>query len=114
MRDLYNIYDNPYPLPYFGTQAYGPPGYIFDYGCTVANRSTSSAAVIRGVRQNENPNLTTIFAVLGSPHLSLAFPLWPFAAYVPIYLSSPGGPPIAQFINARKELYMIILRPYSI
>lgn len=92
MRDLGNVYDDPYPLPYDRSQLNGPEGYIYNWGCTIANRSTSSAVVIRGVRPGENPSLTTIFAILGPPSLSVAFPLWVDSKAVPLCLSDPMGP----------------------
>ena len=103
MRDLANPYDNPYPLPYYRSQAGGPVGYIFNYLCTISNSRTSSAVVIKGVRPGENPLLTTMYAVIGSPDLSLAYPLWVGAGMVPIYLSRPDSTPMYNYCRARKD-----------
>jgi hypothetical protein len=65
-RDLHNFIDDPYPLPYSGSQEGGPEGYIFNLWCTIANRNTYSAVVIRGVTDEEPPFITTIFAMLGA------------------------------------------------
>jgi hypothetical protein len=100
-RDMGNIFADPYPLPYNGTQMGGPPGYIYNFACTIANRSTSSAVVIRGVGPGENASLTTIFAILGAPVLSVAFPLWVNSGSVPIYLSNPGGAPMYTYCHSR-------------
>ena len=101
VRDLGNVYADPYPLPYNGTQLGGPPGYIFNFGCTINNRSTSSAVVIRGVRPGERAALTTIFAILGAPALSVAFPLWVESGAVPPCLSDPANPPVRALCVAR-------------
>jgi len=103
MRDLANPYDIPYPLPYFRSQAGGPEGYIYNYGCTISNSRTSSAAVIKGVLPGEDPLLSTLYAVIGSPDMSLAYPLWPGAETVPIYLSRPDSPPMYEYCVARKD-----------
>ncbi len=101
VRDMANVFAVPYPLPYHGTQLNGPPGYIYNFGCTIFNRSTSSAVVIRGVGPGEDPALTTIFAILGQPALSLAFPLWVKAEAVPLFLSHPAGAPVYTYCRDR-------------
>jgi len=103
MRDLANPYDNPYPWPYFRSQAGGPEGYIFNYGCTISNNRTSSAVVIKGIRPGEDPLMTTIYAVIGSPDISLAYPLWVGARTVPIFLSRPDSTPMYSYCRVRKE-----------
>ncbi len=102
VRDLGNPYDDPYPLPYNRSQADGPIGYIFDYGCTISNRWTTSAVVIKGVAPGEDPVLTTIFAVLGSPVISMAYPLWVASGSVPVYLSRGQGAPMYEYCVDRK------------
>jgi len=99
-RDLANEYADPYPLPYMGTQPDGAPGYIWA-GSTINNVRTNSAAVIRGVTLGESPRFSTLLAILGTPVLSLAFPLWIGAANVPIYLNSDTTAPMVQIIGGR-------------
>lgn len=114
-RDLGNLYDNPYPLPYHRSQVNGPPGYIYDLGCTIANRSTTSAVAIRGVTLSESPLYTSIFAILGPPVLSPAFPLWVGSQSVPYYLSAPSGAPVYNLCVSRKSrLYDNVRAPYHI
>jgi hypothetical protein len=114
-RDMANVFDNPYPLPYHRVQLDGPPGYIYNFGCTIANRSTTSAVVIRGVRGTENASLTTMFALLGPPVLSVAFPLWVKAGVVPIYISSPGGAPVYTYCRQRSsKLYDDMSAPFHL
>jgi hypothetical protein len=114
-RDLGNLYDDPYPLPYCRSQVNGPPGYIYNLGCTIANRSTTSAVAIRGVTTNESPLYTTIFAILGPPVLSPAFPLWVGSQSVPYYLSAPSGAPVYNLCVSRKSrLYDSWRAPYHL
>ncbi len=100
-RDLANVYADPYPLPYDGMQFNGPQGYIFAFGCTIANRYTASAVAIRGVNAWESPALTTTFAILGTPVLSVAYPLWVGSGSVPVYLSEPAGAPMYTYCRQR-------------
>ncbi len=102
-RDLVNEYADPYPLPYMGRQPDGAPGYIWA-GSTINNVRTSSAAVIRGVAVGENPRLSALLAILGTPVLSLAFPLWVGAANVPLYFNSDTTAPMVQIIGGRLPL----------
>jgi hypothetical protein len=111
-RDMGNIYADPYPLPYNGVQLNGPPGYIYNYACTIANRYTSSAVVIRGIRPGENPAFTTIFGILGPPVLSLAFPLWVKAGIVPDYISNPSGAPVYTLCVQRSQFLYDSPRSY--
>jgi len=101
VRDLFNEYDNPYPLPYEGSQLSAPPGYIYNVGGTIARRFTSAAVVIRGTAPGEDPALATVFAVLGSPTLSVAYPLWVKSRSVPVYLSHPDGAPMYEYCRMR-------------
>jgi hypothetical protein len=103
-RDLGNIFDDPYPLPYNGSQLNAPAGYIYNLGVTIANRSTTSAVVIRGVKPGENARLTTIFAMVGNPVLSVAFPMWVSSGCVPEALSRTGGCPVYQLCQQRTPL----------
>jgi hypothetical protein len=103
MRDLANTFDNPYPLPYNRSQAGGPDGYIYNFAGTISNNRTSSAAVIKGVIPGEDPLLSTLYAVIGSPDLSLAYPLWVGAETAPIYLSRPDSTPMYEYCGARRD-----------
>ncbi len=102
-RDLVNEFADPYPLPFNGTQPDGAPGYIWA-GSTINNVRTNSAAVIRGVDIDEDPRFSMLLAILGTPVLSVAFPLWVGSANVPIYLNSDTTAPMIQVINQRLPL----------
>ena len=101
-RDLRNTIDDPYPLPYLGCQEGGPPGYISNLALTISNKWTSSAIVIRGTRPDEDKSLATTFAMLGSPILSVAYPLWVKSGTVPLYLGHPDGAPMYEYCWERR------------
>ncbi|HBC45728.1 MAG TPA: hypothetical protein DCZ43_01640 [candidate division Zixibacteria bacterium] len=103
-RDMASIFANPYPLPYHGSHLNGPPGYIYNFACTIANRFTTSVVAIRGVQPGEDPALTTTFAILGQPALSLAYPLWVKTGMVPTYLDDPTGAPMYTYCRDRSSL----------
>lgn len=42
----------------------------------IARRATASAVVVQGVKVGENPELTTMWTVLGYPPVSVAVPVW--------------------------------------
>lgn len=42
----------------------------------IPRKSTGSAVVIQGVKKGENPELTTMWTVLGYPPVSVAVPIW--------------------------------------
>ncbi|MGG6544744.1 UNVERIFIED_CONTAM: hypothetical protein NY100_04865 [Prevotella sp. 15_C9] len=42
----------------------------------ISRSGTACSAIIQGVRLNENPELTTLWTVLGYPPVSVAFPFW--------------------------------------
>ncbi len=42
----------------------------------IARKSTASSVVIQGVKAGENPELTTMWTVLGYPPVSVAMPVW--------------------------------------
>lgn len=113
-RDLYNIYDDPYPLPYGNTQRNGPPGYIYQIG-TISGKWTTSAVVLRGCAPGEDPALATIFAVLGSPIISVAYPLWVKSGTVPECLSDPDGAAMLAICQSRAaRIYDIEVLPYHL
>ena len=78
---------NPYPLPFDSVYAAGgvPLGFIRTR--TAINRDiTKSALVIQGVAQDENPLLSTMYAVPGQPIVSVPIPLWVHSALTPVEL----------------------------
>lgn len=59
----------------------------------IPRHSTASDVVIQGVKKGENPELTTMWTILGYPPVSIAFPLWVKEAdqYLPTLLTTIPG-----------------------
>ncbi|MEN8187502.1 MAG: hypothetical protein ABFR05_10280 [Bacteroidota bacterium] len=64
--DLYKEYEN---IPE------NTPTYTFFHDF-IGRRSTSSACVVQGVKKGEDPDLTTLWSVVGFPLTSIAVPTW--------------------------------------
>lgn len=58
---------------------------------TISRTSTVSAAVFHGVRPNENPALTTMWAILGDPKFSIAVPCFVEAGVADELAGEKGG-----------------------
>lgn len=99
-RDIANEYDNPIPLPYNRSQNGAPEGYVFVRN-SLNNAFSLSAVVIRGIAPYEDPQFALIYAVLGYPVMSLAYPLWVGSGSVPIYLNSDTIAPMVNIVTAR-------------
>ncbi len=65
-KDLYKEY---------GDLPENTPAYSFFHDF-VPRKSTSSACVVQGVKKDENPEFTTLWAVVGFPLTSVTVPLW--------------------------------------
>lgn len=101
----YDDLDDPYPLPYYGSQGNLPTGFVITAE-TINRFKTRSCSIIRGVLPNEDPLLSTTFAMLGQPILSLAVPLWISAEYVPYCLRGGEQAPWYELISQRmQQLY---------
>ncbi len=78
LQDLSRNLTNPLiktDLNDFGNIPENTPTYVpfLDY---VPRSGTSSAVIVEGVMKNENPNLTTMWTVLGWPVSSVVIPIW--------------------------------------
>jgi len=56
---------------------------------TISRTTTVSAAVFQGVKPGEDPSLTTMWAILGSPSFSVAVPCWVSTEWVAPELDGP-------------------------
>lgn len=70
--------------------------------------STASTVVVQGVKKGENPELTTMWTVLGYPPVSVAFPLWVKGSNhnLPVLLTSASGEtnsPLGRKVDALKD-----------
>ena len=81
-KDLGQIDFDPYPLPYTGSVQSMPPGMLPAVS-TISRTKTRSVIVITGPRPGEPVTLSTMWAMLGEPAISLAAPLWVGAQNVP-------------------------------
>ncbi|HBZ00306.1 MAG TPA: hypothetical protein DEO84_03190 [candidate division Zixibacteria bacterium] len=107
-RDLANPIANPYPLPYNGTQNGRPEGFICVHDSSINRETSRSVMVIRGVLPGEDPRLATIYAVLGQPVLSVAYPLWVESHSVPPVLNQGTYTPMYSQVAARRaKLYTL-------
>jgi ankyrin repeat protein len=52
---------------------------VLDTENSISNHSTNWVALFHGVRPDENPSLTTFWAIIGDPILSVAVPSWVIA-----------------------------------
>ncbi len=76
MRDFMDDNQDGVPVPYEGFWESGMPyGFVDIYG-SICGRVTVSTAVFHGVRDGEDPLLTTMWTMLGHPSSTIAFPIW--------------------------------------
>jgi len=81
-KDLGQIDFDPYPLPYLGSVQSMPPG-LLPATATISRTKTRSAVIVAGPRPGEPVSLSTMWAMLGEPSISMALPLWVGAQSVP-------------------------------
>jgi hypothetical protein len=83
-RDLLSPAVDPYPLPFDGSHPLFPPamGYV-DALITINRRSTVASGAIAGVLPGENPLLSTFYAIVGHPVLTITLPVWVAAGPTP-------------------------------
>lgn len=73
-RDLSNKTGKPYPGSINSVVKSLPATISTDN--TISRSSTVSAVVIHGIKPGENPELTTMWTILGNPSFSIAVPCW--------------------------------------
>ena len=73
-RDLSNKAGKPYPGSVNSTAKPLPASISTDN--TISRSTTVSAVVIHGVKPGENPDLSTMWTILGNPSFSIAVPCW--------------------------------------
>jgi hypothetical protein len=89
-RDLVNDRIDPYPLPFDGKDGTLPYGLLHTHECI--NREISkSAMVIQTALPSENPQLCTVWALVGEPIATTALPLWVLAQSTPVEFDGPPG-----------------------
>jgi hypothetical protein len=108
-RDLANPIANPYPLPYDGSQNDRPGGFILVHDVSIDRDITRSVVVIRGVAPGEDPRLATLYATIGQPAVSVAYPLWVESHSVPRELNA--GTQVPMYTQVVRRLARLF--PYS-
>lgn len=98
--------NNAYPItvPYNDNwYNFTPYGYIKTENC-INKYSTVSAAVIQGILPNENPILTTMYAMLGQPSTTIAAPYWAIGNKSELAAASPA-PLCDVALNIKAKLF---------
>jgi len=101
---------DPYPLPYNEVYEAGnlPVGFIPTLEA-INREITVSAVVMRGVLENENPLLSTLFALPGQPVLTVPIPLWVGTGSTPVELD---GDSTSSLCDLAKRFFDRIYDPY--
>ncbi len=104
-RDLRSDELNPYPLPFQGSFAGAPPGFV-KTNDSINRHRTVACGVFHGVRRGENPANATMWCILGEPICGIAVPLWPRAGQVPSDLDGAEESRLNRRIeDLRQQLY---------
>ncbi len=106
LRDLRLQNLNPYPLPFDSVYEDGglPWGFIPDHS-SINRDITRSAIIIQGVLNDEDPLLSTMFAICGEPIVTVPIPLWVHAAGTPVELN---GDSTALFCDLSKRFTQFV------
>ena len=108
MRDFMDDDQNGLPIPFEGISEPGVPyGFVDIYG-SICGRVTVSTAVFQGVKDGEDPMLTTMWTMLGHPSSTIAVPIW--AVNPPDKVTGFGLSPIC---TKAREIKPLIFRDDS-
>ncbi|NQU05750.1 MAG: hypothetical protein HQ568_06630, partial [Calditrichaeota bacterium] len=111
IRDLALDDLDPYPLPYedFYEGRVWPTGYI-PTNSSINRNITRSTVVVQGVLQDEDPLLSTMYAVAGQPIVTAPIPIWVHSASTPVELDGDDTAPLCdlanQFVNQIYNLFL--------
>lgn len=94
-RDLTTAFVDPYPLPYEGAPPGNPGanGYV-DAWNTINRRSTKAAGAVLSILPGEDPLLSTFYAVVGQPVVTIPLPVWVAAGPTPPELDGKVRSPL--------------------
>jgi len=88
IRDLSLEDIDPYPLPFDSVyEAGGLPLGLIPVRLAINRHITRSAIIVQGVLNDEDPLLSTIYAICGQPIVTVPVPLWVHAAGTPVELN---------------------------
>jgi hypothetical protein len=83
MRDFSDVKGEAISVPFAGRfDANVPAGYIKNRW-SLCRASSASAALVVGVRDGEDPRLSTMWTILGQPAAAVAVPYWPIGKTPP-------------------------------
>ncbi len=94
-RDLADTNGVPFTLPVKNVTNPDHPYAIETYN-TINRSSTAAAIVFCGVKKGEDPQLTTMWSILGEPIFSIAVPAWMKAKAAPATLTGEKGSPLRE------------------
>ncbi|MFC1781986.1 peptidase C45 [Planctomycetota bacterium] len=100
-RDMADANSVPYPIKPAGVINENP-GALLNTQNAISRYNTVSVALFHGVKPDENPSLTTFWAILGEPTFSVAVPCWVVAESVAPELD---GPKVSPICSAARELH---------
>ena len=105
MRDFSDDQSQPIPIPYPDQWAsYLPYGYIPTMN-SICKYSGVSAAVIQGILPDEDPRLSTMFAMLGQAAGAITVPYWPVGNTPGVANGNPNAPLCDLAIDIREMLF---------
>jgi hypothetical protein len=101
-RDLVTPGADPYPFPYGGAPA-GYPGAVgyVDASETINRHWSVAGGAIMGVREGEDPRLSTFFSVVSHPAVTITLPVWVAAGHTPAALDGGGASPLCELAVTR-------------
>jgi len=107
MRDFSDVKGEVISVPFAGRfDANVPAGYIKNRW-SLCRASSASAALVVGVRDGEDPRLSTMWTILGQPAAAVAVPYWPVGKTPP----EADGPETAPLCDvSRKITSQLVLR----
>jgi len=105
VHDLTNRGLDPYPLPFDGYDGGHPYGCVNNLASIC--RFTSRAVIVaQGVQEEEHPDMSTLWSIVGTPLSGIALPLWVRAGSVPVEFDSPDSSILChRFNDLRDWLY---------
>ena len=107
MRDFSDVKSEAISVPFAGRfDANVPAGYIKNRW-SLCRASSASAALVVGVRDGEDPRLSTMWTILGQPAAAVAVPYWPVGKTPP---EADGAETAPLCDVSRKITSQIVLR----
>ncbi len=116
LRNICRDMDGAVTIPNTDTGADSNAPEVLNTSNAISRSTTVAVSLFHGVKPDENPSLTTFWAILGEPTFSVAVPCWVIAESVAGELDGPQVSPIcaaarelhrANYLVDDRKLYMI-------